>query len=141
VLVFLTMEPFQEKVVGERIPTLKKRAALSVQANAAIDSLVQDIRKTGASPIVLTTKWIATSRVAMRLGTGKDLFLVERLVSRARRGKESQLPPLKGRTVYCCFLNTARRDVGLYVKNIIARAAGKEVIHNQGGIMVLKCIY
>jgi hypothetical protein len=92
-------------------------------------------------PIVLTTKWIATSRVAMRLGTGKDLFLVERLVSRARRGKESGLPPLKGRTVYCCFLNTARRDVGLYLKNIIAKADGTEMIHNQGGLVVLKCTH
>ncbi len=141
VLLYLTVEPFQTEIVAERIPVLKKRATVSVRANAAIDALMDDVTRTGVSPIVLTTKWISTSRVAMRLGSGKDLFLVERLVSRARLGKESWLPPLEGRTVYICFLNSARRDVALFLKSIIAEADRKEMIHDQAGLAVLKCTF
>ncbi len=141
VLLYLTLEPYQEKVIGERLPVLEERAALSVQADAAVDALVEDVKRSGVAPVVLTTKWISTSRVAMRLGTGKDLFLVERLVSRARLGKGLRLPTLEGRTVYICFLNTARRDVALFLKSIIAGANRKEILHSEGGLAVVKCTY
>ena len=99
-LLALTVGPFQKKIVAEKIPVLKRRAALSVVANEAAGSLVEDVGRTESTPIILTTKWVAPSRIAMRLGTGKDIFLVERIVSRERLGKPSLLPPLgEGRSI------------------------------------------
>jgi len=141
VLLTLTVGPFQKKIVAEKIPTLKKRAALSVQADAAADALVEDVERTRGSPIVLTTKWIASSRISMRLGTGKDVFLVERLVTREGLGEPSVLPPLGGRTVYLCFLNTARWEVTQYLRRLMNRAHRRDIIHEQGGLVVMKCKY
>jgi len=120
---------------------MKERAFVSKHANAAIEDLVQDVRRTESTPIILTTKWIAASRIAMRLGTGEDLFLVERLVSRERLGKQSLLPPLGGRTVYFCFLNTARRDVTQYLQRLMRQADRRDVIYDKAGLVVLKCSY
>ena len=141
VLLALTVGPFQKKIVAEKIPVLKKRAALSVEANAAVEALVEDVGRTESTPIVLTTKWIAASRIAMRLGTGKDTFLAERLVSRERLGEPSLLPPLGGRTVYLCFLNTARRDVTQYLQRIMRQAERRDIIYDKAGLVVLKCSY
>jgi hypothetical protein len=141
VLLVLMVGPFREKIVAEKIPELKQRAALSVVANAAVDALVEDVRRTGSRPIVLTTKWVSSSRISMRLGTGKDVFLVERLVSREGMGEPSLLPPLEGRTVYFCFVNKARRDVTLYLRGLMNRAHRRDIIHDRSGLVVLKCSY
>ena len=77
----------------------------------------------------------------MRLGTGKDTFLAERLVSRERLGESSLLPPLGGRTVYLCFLNTARRDVTQYLQRIMRQAERRDIIYDKAGLVVLKCSY
>jgi hypothetical protein len=141
VLLVLTVGPFQKKIVEVRIPAYEKRAIVAENANAAIDSLVEDVRQTEGTPIILTTQWIPGSRISMRLKTGKDLFLVERLVSRERLGKPSTLPELGGRTVYCCFLNSARRDVAQYLQRVIGHSERREVIYDKGGLVILKCSY
>ncbi len=142
VLLALTVGPFQEKIVAEKIPVLKRRAALSAQAKAAAESLVEDAGRTESTPIILTTKWIAPSRIAMRLGTGKDIFLVERILSRERLDKPSLLPPLGGRTVYLCFLSTARRDVVMqYIQELMRQAERRDIIYSEKGLVVFKCFY
>ena len=141
VLLALTVGPFQKKIVAEKIPVLKKRAALSVQANAVVEALVEDVGQTETAPVILTTQWIAASRIAMCLGTGKDTFLVERLVTREGQGKPSLLPPLGGRRVYLCFLNTAQRQVTQYLQRIMRQAERREIIYDKAGFVVLKCEY
>lgn len=141
VLFFLLAGPYQEKIEKERIPILKRRALVARRADAAIDVLVKDIRKAGVQPVILTTKWIPGSRISMRLRTGRDVFLVERLVARQHLGGAEGLPELEGRVVYCCFLNRARRDVTEYLRGVIKRAERREIIYERQGLVVLKCIY
>jgi hypothetical protein len=140
-LLALTVGPFQKKILAEKIPVLKKRAALSVQANAAAEALVEDVGRTESTPIILTTKWVASSRIAMRLGTGKDVFLVERLVTRERLGEPSLLPALEGRRAYLCFFNTAHRDVAEYLQRVMRQAERKDIIYDKAGLVVIKCEY
>ncbi len=141
VLFALTAPPFQKEVLGKRIPLLKQRAALSALADEAVAALAQDVRENGGAPIILTTQWISASRISMRLGTGKDLFLVERLVSRKRLGKPFVLPPFEGRTVYFCFLNTAPESVAKYLQKLLKRASRKDLIFEKSGLVILKCSY
>jgi len=141
VLLALTVGPFQKKIVAEKIPVLKKRAAISVEVNAAVEALVEDVGRTESTPIILTTKWVASSRIAMRLGTGKDVFLVERLVTRERLGEPSLLPALEGRRAYLCFFNTAHRDVAEYLQRVMKQAERKDIIYDKAGLVVLKCSY
>jgi hypothetical protein len=141
VLLVLTVDPYQKKIVEVRFPAFKKRAIVAENANAAIDSLMEDVRRTEEPPIILTTQWVPGSRISMRRKTGKDLFLVERLVSRQRLGKPSTLPEFGGRTVYFCFVNSTRRDVGLYLRRVIGQAKRRDVIYDKGGLVVLRCSY
>ena len=141
VLLGLTVGPFQEKIVGERIPLMKNRAALSVEANAAIEALVEDVRRTRSTPVILTSSWVAPSRIALRLGTGKDTFLIERLVSRERLGEPSLLPPLGGRTVYLCGPNRARRDEVRYIQRLARQAERREMIYETARIVIVKWQY
>jgi hypothetical protein len=141
VLLALTVGPFYEKIIEEKIPLLKGRAALSVKANAAIEALVEEMRRTESNPIILTERWMAPSRIALRLGTGKDIFLLERLASRDRLGEPSLLPPLGGRTVYLCFVKKGSRDEWLSRRRIMAQAERREPIHDEAGFVVLKCFY
>jgi hypothetical protein len=141
VLLALTVAPFQKKVLGERIPILKKRAIVSERADAAIEALAEDMEGAADSPIILTTQWVPGSRIAIRLRTGRDIALVERLVSRQRLGKPSGLPDFRGRTVYCCFLNRAQRDVTLYLNKVIRQARRTEIVHDEDGLVVVKCSY
>ena len=69
------------------------------------------------------------------------LFRRERLVSRQRMGKPDMLPEFGGRTVYCCFLNTARRDVALYLRRVMGQAARKKIIYDKDGLVIVKCSY
>jgi hypothetical protein len=140
-LLTLTLEPYQKRVLAEKIPMFKQRALVSTMAEAAIDSLAEDIRRTGAAPIILTTQWVPGSRIALRLGTGKDIFLTERIVAKERMGRPEALPDFNGRTVYCCFLNQARRDVSEFLRRVMTQAARREVIYDRDGLVVLKCIY
>ncbi len=141
VLLALTVGPFQEKIVAEKIPVLKHRAAVSIEANAAIEALVGDVRRTGSTPVILTSRWVSASRIALRLGTGKDTFLVERLVSRERLGEPSLLPPLGGRTVYLCLPLIDRRDVALYLQRLERQALRKEIIYKTARLVILKWTY
>ncbi len=141
VLLALTVGPFQKKIVAEKIPVLKKRAAISVEVNAAVEALVEDVVRTESTPVILTTGWIAPSRITMRLGTGKDTFLVERLASRERSGEPSLLPPLGGRRVYLCFHRWASRSVTPYLQRLMRQAERRDVIYDKAGLVVLKCSY
>lgn len=141
VLLALTVGPFQKEIVAERIPLMKNRAAISVEANAAVEALVEDVRRTESTPVILTTKWISASRIALRLGTGKDTFLIERLVSRERLGEPSLLPPLGGRTVYLCLFNRASGDEVQYLQRLMRQAGRRDIIYDKAGLVVLKCAY
>jgi hypothetical protein len=141
VLLALTVGPFQKEIVAEKIPVLKNRAALSIEANAAIEALVEDVRRTECTPVILTSRWVSASRIALRLGTGKDTFLVERLVSRERLGEPSLLPPLGGRTVYLFCPHKARRDVAQYLQRLERQAVRKEIIYETARLMLLKWTY
>jgi hypothetical protein len=141
VLLALTVGPFQEKIVAEKIPVLKSRAALSIEANAAIEALVEDVRRTQSAPVILTSRWVSASRIALRLGTGKDTFLIERLVSRERLGEPSLLPPLGGKTVYLFCPHMARSDVAQYLQRLERQAVRKEIIYETARLMVLKWTY
>jgi hypothetical protein len=141
VLLALTLEPYEKKVLAEKIPTFQQRALVSTMAEAAIDSLAEDIRRTGAAPIILTTQWVPGSRIALRLGTGKDIFLTERIVAKERMGRPEALPDFTGRTVYYCFLNQARRDVSEFLRRVVTHASRREVLYDRDGLVVLKCMY
>ncbi len=141
VLAALTVEPFQEKIVELRLPVYTKRAVVAGNADAAIKELLEDVKRTAGAPIILTDQWIPASRISMRLGTGKDVFLVERLVSKERMGRPETLPEFRGRTVYCCFLNSARRDVALYLRRVIDRAVRTRIIYDKDGLVVVRCSY
>jgi hypothetical protein len=141
VLLALTVGPFQEQIVEEKIPLLKSRAALSIEADAAIEALVEDLGRTQSAPVILTSRWVSTSRIALRLGTGKETFLIEQLVSRERLGKPSLLPPLGGRTVYLFCPHKARRDVARYLKRLERQAVRKEIIYDTARLTILKWTY
>ncbi|MGW8319943.1 MAG: hypothetical protein ACWGSD_00160 [Thermodesulfobacteriota bacterium] len=141
VLLALTVGPFQKKIVAERIPQLKSRAALSVEADTAVEALVEDVRRSKVAPVILTSRWIAPSRIALRLGTGKDTFLIERLVSRERLGEPSLLPPLEGRTVYLCGPNKASRDEVRYLQRLAEQAKRRDMIYETPRIVIVKWTY
>ena len=120
---------------------MKGRAALSVKANAAIEALVEEMRRTGCTPIILSSRWIAPARIALRLGTGKDTFLIERLVSRERLGEPSLLPPLRGRTVYLCGPDRANMDEVQYLQRLSRQAERRDTIYEADRVVIVKWTY
>ena len=140
-LLFLTVGPFQKENLGETIPILKRRAAVARRAQPAIESLVADVRRTPGAPIILTTQWIPPSWVALGLATGKDTFLVERLVAQKRLGRKDPLPDFKGRTVYYCLGRPMRESLRPFLEALIKRSNKREVIYDREGLIILKCTY
>ena len=77
----------------------------------------------------------------MCLGTGKDIFLVERILARERLGKPSLLPPLGGRTVYLFCPHKARGDVAQYLQKLERQAVRKEIIYETARLVLLRWTY
>jgi hypothetical protein len=140
-LLFLAGDTFQQTTVKKSIPALKELAASSQRPQPAIEALVADVDQTSGSPIIVTTKWVPASRIALQRGTGEGLFMVERLVAKEKIGEEELLPDLAGRTVYYCFNRTMREEMVWFMQPLMNRSKRTEEIYNQDGLVVLKCFY
>lgn len=140
-LLYLTVGPFRGQIVKETIPEMKQRAQVSKRARPAIESLVADVKRTGGTPIILATGWMPPSRIALELGTGKDLYLVERLVLKKRLGEKDLLPDFHGRTVYFCVRDALPKEVWGFLDPLVKASNRREVIYRGKGLTVLKCFY
>jgi hypothetical protein len=141
ILLFLAAGAVRGEIVSDVLPQLRNRAAAARWSRPAVERLVEDIRRGGGAgtPIVLSTHAVPPSRIALRLGTGKGLYLVERLVGKQRVGEHNALPALKGRTVYYCFQEPLPEDVGEFLRPLIEVAPECKAIYRHQGLMILKC--
>ena len=141
VLLFLTVGPVQRKIAGEAIPVLKGRAVLSRITASAIESLVADVKRTAGATMILTTQWMPPSRISLKLTTGKDVYLIERLMAKQQLGQKDVLPDLEGKTVYFCFRKRMSGPVMHFLQPLVSQSHRREEIYDQNGLVVLKCFY
>lgn len=138
IILFIAYTPFKTSVIGSSIPGFKARATVVEKEERAVSALAEDA-KSEDKPIILTTLHIACSRIALRLGTGRDIYLVERVVGLERLGVKDYLPDLTGRTVYLAY----HKSVGGSMKELIQRvernAKKVEIIFDENGLEIHKC--
>ncbi len=143
VVLFLTLGPITEKTIGDTLPTLSRRAAASQRARPAIERIVEDARwsATGLPPIILTTQDIPPSRIALKLGTGKDIYLIERIMSKQGLGESDLLPVFTGRTVYFCGGEQLPEKMRQFVQKLIDEAKAGDILYRQDDALILRCEY
>jgi hypothetical protein len=141
VVLFLTAGPYEQAVVGRTIPTLKKWAAFSKRAGPAIQTIANDVDRTTGDPIIVTTTQVPGNRIALQMSTGKNIFLVERLLRKEQFGQNTLLPDFEGRTVYVAAPEYVPGAVGQFLQALVMNSKSREVIYDGTGIVVLKCLY
>ena len=87
-------------------------------------------------PVIITTLRIACSRVALELGTGKDIYLVERVVGLERLGVKDYLPDLAGRTVYLAYHKSVSGSMKDFIQRIEKNAKNVEIIFDRDGLEI-----
>ncbi|MBW1743738.1 MAG: hypothetical protein JRI70_07795 [Deltaproteobacteria bacterium] len=141
ILLFLTTGPYEQTVIRDTIPTLKKWAALSKLNEPAIESIVDDVNRNAGSPIIVTTQWVPGNRIALKLSTGKNIFSVEKLMAKENLGQKTLLPNFEGKSVYFAAPESTGGAVNRFLHTLIMKSKRREVIYDRGGIVVLKCLY
>jgi len=138
VILFIAYTPFKTSVIGSSVPGLKARSNVVEKENRAVRALAEDA-KSENNPVILTTLHIGCSSIALGLGTGWDIYLVERVVGLERLGVKDYLPDLTGRIVYLAY----HKSVGGSMKELIQRVEGNakkiEVIFDENGLEIHKC--
>jgi len=82
IVMFIVYTPFRTKILVS-LPHLKTRANMVKQENKAIQALKGDL-PSGEKPIILSTLSVSSSRIALQLGMGEGLYLLERLAGPER---------------------------------------------------------
>jgi len=137
-VLFVVYTPFKTRVMKSLIPGLEARAVVLEKENRAVRTLAEDI-KPGDKPIILTTLYIACSRIALEIGTGKDVYLVERLVGLKRLGAKDYLPDLAGRTVYLAYHKSVSGSMRDFIQRIEKNAKEVETIFDRDGLAIHRC--
>ena len=122
------------------IPGLKSRADVVEKENKAVRALVGEA-KTRDKPVILTTLHIACSRVALELGTGREIYLAERVVGLESLGVKDYLPDLTGRTVYLAYHKSVGGRIRELIQRIEKNAREIETIFDADGLEIRKCSY
>jgi hypothetical protein len=138
---FLAAGPYEEKVMHCMIPELKNWAAISKRTAPAIESIVDDVKGTHGNPVVITANPVPGNRIALRLFTGENIFLADRLARRENQGHEVHLPSLEGRTVYVAAPEPSHATVGSFLRRLVLKSKEKELIYSKEGLVVIKCTY
>ena len=133
--------PVKKETAAEMLPVLKMRATQAKWSRAAVERVAEDVRESRATPIILGTQWIPPSRIALELGTGKDIYLAERVIGKLRTDEGDVLPDHAGRTVYYCFIEPPPQGLADYLRPLIEGAASREILFRQEGLLVYKCKY
>ena len=141
VLWFLSARPYEERVMHCTIPKLKNWAAISKRTAPAIESIADDVKETGGNPVVITANPVPGSRIALKLLTGENIFLADRLARREKQGHEVHVPNLEGRTVYFAAPEKAQTVVNSFLRRLVSKSKEKEAIYRKEGLLVVKCIY
>jgi hypothetical protein len=142
VLVLLVANPVRLRTLAETLPTAREWAAHDARARPVIECLAREVRGSpSARPVILTSAWVPPSRIALRLRSGREIHLMERLIARGARGDADSLPALAGRTAYLCGSERMSRELRRLVESLTARAKEGELVCRHENIVVLKCRY
>ena len=124
---------------GGKIPVLKSRAAISVRADAAVESLVEDVGRTESTPIILTTKWVAAPRIGTASGDRERYLSGRTNRIEGTAGRAVPPAPSGGKDGLSLFSSTARRDVVMqYLQELVRQAERRDIIYSENGLVVLK---
>jgi hypothetical protein len=138
IVLYIVYAPFKTSVMGSLIPGFKARADVVRKENRAIRALAEDVEP-GNKPVILTTLHIACSRIALELGTGKDIYLMERVVGLERLGVKDYLPDLAGRTIYLAYHESVSGNMRDLIERIEKNARKVETIFQGDGLEIRKC--
>jgi hypothetical protein len=138
-LAFL-LAPFGSELLAERIPELRNVADDVAQQYKAVDALVHHARS-DSRPVIVSTLSISPARIALALHTGRDIYLAERVVGLERLGVTDHLPLLEGRAVYLAYDTAEDSRVAALLESIEKKAKSIEILFDEGGVRVHKCMY
>jgi hypothetical protein len=139
VVAFL-LGPFGSELLAERIPELRNVAEDVAQQSKAVNALVHHARS-DSRPVILSTLSIAPARIALALHTGRDIYLAERVVGVERLGVTDHLPLLEGRAIYLAYGDGEDSSVAALLASIEKKAKRIEILLDEGGVRVRKCVY
>jgi hypothetical protein len=138
-LVGIFLLPFRAVTFGHIIPEFERRSITRKAEDAAIDSIRMNWTNDEKS-VFLTTLAIPPAKVSLSLGTGKGVYLIERLIGRAKSfGKSEWLPNLDHTTVYIGYNSEERGIVRQAVAEVEEKARRVETLFDEGGFRVAKC--
>jgi hypothetical protein len=137
---FIAYTPFKTKILASMLPGLKARAEVVRKENIAVQSIMDDL-SVGDEPVILANLSIATSRIALKLGTGKDIYLLERLVGLEKLGVQDPLPDMRGRTVYIAYGKSVKGGIRNLIQRIEKKAVEMETIFDEYGLRICKCLH
>jgi hypothetical protein len=138
IVLYIVYTPFKTGVMGSLIPGFKARAEVVRKENRAIRALAEDVEP-GDKPVILTTLYIACSRIVLELGTGKDIYLMERVVGLERLGVKDYLPDFEGRTIYLAYHGSVSGNIRDLIERIEKNARKVETIFQGDGLEIRKC--
>ncbi|MFC2172137.1 hypothetical protein ACFLU6_05840 [Acidobacteriota bacterium] len=137
IILFIAYAPFKTIVLGSQVPGFEARVGVIEKENRAIRALAEDI-KPGENAVILTTLNIECSRIALELGTGRDIYLMERVVGLERLGVKDYLPDLAGRTVYLAYHKSVSGSMKEFIQRIEKNAKETETIFDREGLDIRK---
>lgn len=137
ITIYIVYAPFRTNVIDSQIPGLKARAEVVKKENRAVKALADDARSEDR-PIILTTLHIACSRIALELGTGRDIYLVERVMGLESLGINDYLPDLKGRTVYLAYHRSVSGSMREFIQKTEENAREIKIIFDSDGLEIHK---
>ncbi len=137
IVLFIVYVPFKTKIVDSMLPGLKARSTVVKRESKAVRSIENDL-SSGDNPVIMANLSIATSRIALRVRTGKDIYLLERLVGLEKLGVQDFLPDMKNRTVYLAYGKSVKGGVKNLIQRIEEEAVKIETIFDEDGLKISK---
>lgn len=141
IIFYFVYNPFNTTVINSVIPRLKNRSVAVKRENRAINFLKNDIELDGNNPVVATNLLIPSSRVSLKLGTGKDIYLLEKLVGLKRLGVKDFLPDLENRIIYLGYHKSVSGNIKKLIQKIEKEAEKAKTIFDDGRLQIHKCFY
>ncbi len=139
IVFFIVYTPFRTKIVASMLPGLSSRSEIVRRENKAVQSIVDDLSPDDV-PIVMANLSISTSRIALKLGTGRDIYLLERLVGLEKLGVQYFLPDMENRTVYLAYGKSVKGGIKNLIQRIEKEAVKIETIFDEYGLKICKCL-
>ena len=140
VVLYFVYTPFHA-AIGSQISQLKHRSVAVRRENKAIDALKEDMLARDSVPIVITTLLVSPARVSLKLHTGKDIYLFEKLVGLKRLGVKHFLPKLEGRTVYAGYHKSVGGDMKKMIQGIEGGAGNTQTVYDDGVLRISRNSY